>query len=213
MLLNNNSRFVVPLSPILNADIILKKVLKGRITVLHTVPSTNQYFIDNMQYIESGDIVVTEHQTQGRGRSGKIWCTPKGQSICLSMYWKLHQKLPNTMKLSFIISFFVATALKSLGVSFPIQIKWPNDLYVYNRKLAGILIEIIPKKQYVTHLIIGIGINISIDVHTKLALKMSKNWIDLNYIGIFPNRNILVAILIEKLREALNKFERNQFFC
>lgn len=188
----------------------IKKFKKESIIILNTVPSTNQYFIDNIQYLKSGDVVVTENQTQGRGRFGKIWITPKGQSICLSIYWKLDQRLVNITKLSLVVSYVVAKVLRNLGVS-QIRIKRPNDLYVYNRKLAGILVEVITENRYISHVIIGIGINISISIHTKLKIHMSKNWIDLNDMGIIPNRNILLSSLIEKLRITLSNFESNQY--
>lgn len=188
----------------------IKKFKKESIIILNTVPSTNQYFIDNIRYLKSGDVVVTENQTQGRGRFGKIWITPKGQSICLSIYWKLDQRLVNITKLSLVVSYVVAKVLRNLGVS-QIRIKRPNDLYVYNRKLAGILVEVITENRYISHVIIGIGINISISVHTKLRIHMSKNWIDLNDMGIVPNRNMLLSNLIEKLRITLNNFESSQY--
>lgn len=202
---NDKTEYNSIVSTILNEFAILQKIPEGRVIVLHTIPSTNQYLIDNFQYIKSGDVVVTENQTQGRGRKGRIWITPAGQSICLSIYWKLCQKLLNlnTIELSVIISFVLATVLKKLGTPH-IQIKYPNDIYVYNKKLAGILVEVINQNRYFSHLIIGIGINISICFDTKLKIKISNNWIDLNHIGIFPDRNFLVAILVKKLRLVLS---------
>lgn len=197
------------LSSVLNESIILQQLPEGRVIVFDTIPSTNQYLIDNIEYIKSGDAIVTENQTQGRGRCGKIWITPKGQSICLSIYWKLYKRSFNIMVLSIIISVIVSMVLKNFGVA-QIKIKWPNDLYVHNRKLAGILVEILTQNNYVSHLIIGIGINISISVCTKLEIQISENWIDLNYLGIFPNRNILVAVLVKTLRKILSQFEYNQ---
>lgn len=207
---NKDYRFDTPMSSFLNQFIILQQLPEGGVIVLNTVPSTNQYLIDNILYIKSGDAVVTENQTHGRGKPGKIWITPKGQSICLSMYWKLYQQLPTVMQLNVTVSCIVATVLRNFGVSH-IKIKRPNDLYVYNKKIAGILIEIITQNAYISHVIIGIGINISICVSTKLKIKISKNWIDLNHIGIFPNRNTLVIILIKKLREMLNQLKFNNY--
>lgn len=211
-MLNNYSRFCLSntVSTVLNEFAILRLLPEGRVIVLDTISSTNQYLIDNIKYVRSGSVVVTENQTQGRGQYGKTWITPKGQSICLSIYWKMYQKLLNTKILSIIISSVVASVLKKLGV-FKIQIKWPNDLYVYNKKLAGILVEVIAQSNYFSHVIIGIGINVSISTCTKLDLKISDNWIDLNYLGIFPNRNILVVNLVKKLREVLSQFKYNKY--
>lgn len=190
----------------LNKFLILKQLSVGKIIILNTIPSTNQYLIDNIRYMQSGDVVVTENQTKGRGRLGRIWITPKNQGICLSMYWKLYKRPLNVMELSWIISSMVGEVLEKFG-SPKLTIKWPNDIYIYNRKLSGILIEIIRQSHSIFHVIIGIGINISICLKTKLEIEMSKNWIDLNYIGIFPNRSILCINLIKNLRAILNQFE------
>lgn len=208
MLINNNCGISSVLSS-MSEYLISKQLSERGIMVLDTVPSTNQYLIDNINYIRSGDVVVTEHQTAGRGRYGRSWITPKGQGICLSIYWKLYKKLLNTMELSLIISIVVATILKNLGAS-GIQVKWPNDLYSGHRKLAGILIETIIQNYLISHLIIGIGINVSICVRTKLKIKTSSNWIDLNDVGVIVNKNTLVSILVKKLRIILSQLESDQ---
>lgn len=189
----------------LNESEILTQLPEGRVIVLNKVHSTNQYIIDNIPYFKSGDACVTEHQTQGRGRRGKIWVAPVGESICLSMYWKWNKILPTMIEFSLMISIVVAKILKNLGVS-QIKIKWPNDLYVHEKKLAGILIEIITRTDYISHIIIGIGINLSIRTDTTLNTKIGKNWINLIDTGIVLDRNILVATLINVLRKKLKDF-------
>lgn len=195
-------------SSTLNESKLLKQLVKNRIIVFNTIRSTNQYIMDNLQYIQSGDVFVTDHQTHGRGRYGKHWITPSAQGIALSMYWKIHQKLLITVELGIIVSFVVAKVLEKFGVS-RIKIKWPNDLYVYDRKLAGILVEIITKNNYISHVIIGIGINVAICTCTKPTMKIDKNWIDLKNIGVFLNCNMLVVHLVEELRLVMKHFECN----
>lgn len=205
---NKNCCFIRS-SFILNESRILNELPEGRVIVLDTIPSTNQYILDNIQYIKSGDVFVTDCQTQGRGRYGKCWITPNKQSVCLSIYWKMYRNLCSIVELSLIISFSVAVVLKKLGVS-QIKIKWPNDLYIGDRKLAGILIETITNDKNIFHLAIGIGINISICVHTQFNIHISKDWIDLKNIGVNLNRNILVSTLVIMLRKTLNQFSYNQ---
>lgn len=205
-MLRYNENYSFPtLHPFLNESEILTQLPEGRVIVLNRVNSTNQYIIDNIPHIKSGDACVTEHQTQGRGRRDKIWVTPVGEGICLSIYWKLNKIPPTMIEFSLMISIVVAKILKNLGAS-QIKIKWPNDLYIHGRKLAGILIEIITRTDNITHIIIGIGINLSIRTHATLNTKIGKNWIDLMDIGIMIDRNILVATLIHVLRKKLKDF-------
>lgn len=196
---------------LLNEFKILTQLFEKRIIVLNEVDSTNQYIIDNIKYMNSGDVVVAEYQTLGRGRFGKIWIAPFGQNICLSIYWRFSGVvLPTIIEFSLIISIIVARTLKNLGVP-KITIKWPNDLYINEKKLAGILIEIITKRNFVTHMIIGIGINLSMRISEKLKIKISNKWICLEDIGIIIDRNVLVATLINMLRKKLKNFEHYGF--
>lgn len=191
---------------LLNKSKILTQLFEGGIVVLNEVDSTNQYIMDNIKYLRAGDVCVAEYQTSGRGRGSKIWISPFGKNICLSMYWRLNYTPPTIMELSLMVSIIVARTLQNLGVSH-IKIKWPNDLYINGKKLAGILIEIITRKNYITHVIIGIGINLSMYTFKKLAINVSNSWISLEDIGIVIDRNILVATLINVLRKKLKYFE------
>lgn len=190
----------------LNASKIATQLFKGRVIVLNTVDSTNQYIMDNIQYVQSGDVVVAEYQTLGRGRFGKIWVSPFGKNICLSIYWKFNSTPPTMLAFSLMISMVVAKTLQNLGVSH-VKIKWPNDLYIHGKKLAGVLVDIITRKNCITHIIIGIGINLSMCIHKRLKSRVSNNWISLEDIGIFLDRNILIAKLVNMLHQKLKDFE------
>lgn len=193
-------------SYLLNKSKILKQLFEDRVVVLNEVNSTNQYIIDNLKYVRSGDVCIAEYQTEGRGRRDKIWISPFGRNICLSVYWRCNYIFPTIIEFSLIISIIVAEILQKLGVPH-VKIKWPNDLYINKKKLAGILIEVITRKNSVTHVIIGIGINLSMRMNKKLITKISNDWISLEDIGIIFDRNILVAILINILRQKLRYFE------
>lgn len=202
----NNCGFKVNFTSTLDIFQIVKRLLENRVVILSAVPSTNQYIIDNLKYMQSGDVCVTDNQTHGRGRYGKYWITPNAQGIALSMYWKINRESLIIVTLSLIVGFIVVKVLQELGV-YPVQIKWPNDLYMNNRKLGGVLIEIIMDTNKIIHVIIGIGINISICNSVKLTMKIGKNWIDLKNIGIVIDYNIFVADLIKRLRYVMKQFE------
>lgn len=205
-LLRHNKVYDFPaLHSVLNEHKILTQLLEGRVIVLNKVHSTNQYIINNIPYIKSGDACITENQTRGRGRRNKIWVTPIGEGICLSIYWKWNKIPPTMIAFSLTISIIVAKILKDLGV-YQIKIKWPNDLYVHGRKLAGILIEMITSTNNITHIIIGIGINLSIRTRAVLNTNIGKNWINLQDIGVMLDRNILAATLISTLRKKIKDF-------
>lgn len=181
-------------------------MFESRVFVLNEVDSTNQYIIDNIKYVKSGDVCVAEYQTLGRGKRGKIWVAPFGKNVCLSIYWRFNYVPPTMTVFSLMISIVVVKTLQNLGV-LCIKIKWPNDLYINQRKLAGILVEIITRKNSVTHVIIGIGINVYMHTNNNLESDFDNAWISLEDIGVVIDRNMLIAMLINMLRQKLKYFE------
>lgn len=163
--------------------------------------STNQYLIDNYEYLKSGDICIAEHQTKGRGKYGRKWYSPFGYNLYFSIYWNFKNNNNNFLQLSLVIAIIIAESLKNLGIK-NIKVKWPNDIYLNNKKLAGILIEVINNNLFKS-IIIGIGINCK---KQKINFDSHK-WISLEDAGIKINKNLLISILINRIRKNLIIFE------
>lgn len=106
------------------------------------------------QGIGEGLVLVAEEQTAGRGRRGAVWVSPKGENLAFSILLKPIAPKALWHRLSLVAGLAVAEALENY-VSLA-EIKWPNDVRVGEKKIAGILVE--AGKDYV---IIGIGININ----------------------------------------------------
>jgi len=104
----------------------------------------------------SKGIVVSNFQTKGRGTMGKKWISHKGNFFA-SIFFELKKSMPNFKEFSLINPLIVKKILKEYS-SQQVKIKWPNDLLIRNRKVCGILQELIQfEKKF--FLIIGIGIN------------------------------------------------------
>lgn len=124
------------------------------------IDSTNQYLLEQVNQLSSGESCLAECQTAGRGRRGKPWVSPFGCQLILSMYWRLEQGMAAAMGLSLAVGVAVVQALESLG--YPgVELKWPNDLYYQGRKLAGILVEMSGSAGASCHLVIGVGLNLA----------------------------------------------------
>ncbi|MCR3755584.1 MAG: DNA-binding transcriptional repressor/biotin-[acetyl-CoA-carboxylase] ligase BirA [Sodalis sp. Psp] len=187
---------------------ILARVPAGRLEVLSVVNSTNQYLVERIDTLQSGDVCVAEHQMQGRGRRGRRWVSTFGNNLYLSIYWRLEQGSAVADGLSLMVGIVITGILKRLGVE-GVRVKWPNDLYLDDRKLAGILVEMFGKAGDVVHVVIGAGINLEMSEPT--ASMINQDWINLQEKGIVVDRNALAAELIDALRQALRTFERNGF--
>lgn len=189
---------------LLDAEHILDKLEDKRVTVLPVVDSTNQYLLDRISGLTSGDACIAEYQQAGRGRRGRQWVSPFGANLYLSMFWRLEQGPAAAMGLSLVIGIVMAEVLQRLGAE-QVRVKWPNDLYLNDRKLAGILVELTGKTGDAAQLVLGAGINMA--MRETYANKIDQRWINLQETGVNIDRNELAATLLNGLRRSLVQFE------
>ena len=189
---------------LLSQDFISSQINQGQVAVLPVIDSTNQYLLDRIGTLQSGDACVAEYQQAGRGRRGRKWFSPFGANLYLSMYWRLEQGPAAAIGLSLVIGIVMAEVLRDLGAS-QVRVKWPNDLYLQDRKLAGILVELTGKTGDAAQIVIGAGINLAMrKVESDV---INQGWINLQEAGIAIDRNTLAVRLINELRAALELFE------
>lgn len=189
---------------LLDAERILSQLADKRVIVLPVVDSTNQYLSERIAELQSGDACVAEYQQAGRGRRGRQWISPFGANLYLSMFWRLEQGPAAAMGLSLVIGIVMAEVLQGLGAQ-DVRVKWPNDLYLNDRKLAGILVELTGKTGDAAQLVIGAGINLA--MRETNANAINQGWINLQEAGINIDRNELAATLLNELRQSLRQFE------
>jgi BirA family biotin operon repressor/biotin-[acetyl-CoA-carboxylase] ligase len=110
---------------------------------------------------EEGTVVIARTQSQGRGRFERSWESPGG-GVYLSVILRPNVPLEKTPLLSFVAALAVTKALSSYGLH--ATIKWPNDVRVNGRKIAGILLESEGGGVTINYVVVGIGINLSVDL-------------------------------------------------
>lgn len=137
---------------------------KHDIIWLDEVISTNIEARNTLSDADKLSVVSALSQTHGRGQGGNTWLSPKGMNLTFSIALKNPQGLKGLSAYDqFVISEATALAavefLSNHGID--ASIKWPNDIYVNDSKIAGILIENSIKGQNLDHSIIGIGINVN----------------------------------------------------
>lgn len=190
---------------LLNEALIRSQVVQGKVAVLPVIDSTNQYLLDRLAELQSGDACVAEYQQAGRGRRGRRWFSPFGANLYLSMFWRLEQGPAAAVGLSLVIGIIMAEVLQDLGAK-DVRVKWPNDLYLKDRKLAGILVELTGKTGDAAQIVIGAGLNMVMrNVQSEVV---NQAWTNLQEAGVKIDRNILAVRLIKDLRTALTLFEQ-----
>lgn len=107
-----------------------------------------------------GTVVVAETQRRGRGRRGRPWFSPPGLNVYASVLFRPAIQGDELLPFSFIASLALVDAIEALGV--PAEIRWPNDVLVRGKKVAGTLVDCGMRGGAVDHVILGIGVNVNI---------------------------------------------------
>ncbi len=193
---------------LLDQSIIKAQINDANIIVEPVIDSTNQYMLDRIPALTSGDTCLAEYQSAGRGRRGRQWLSPFGCNLYLSMYWKLEQGPAAAIGLSLVVGIIIAETLNKLSKN-KVKVKWPNDLYMNDKKLAGILVELTGKTGDAAHIIIGVGINIGMDKNNiENNNTINQQWSSLRDEVKNIERNQLSINIIQALRKSLILFEK-----
>jgi BirA family transcriptional regulator, biotin operon repressor / biotin---[acetyl-CoA-carboxylase] ligase len=153
-------------------------------------------------------ICIAEMQSGGRGRRGRAWRSP----LCGNVYFSLLRRFTHGMAelsgLSLVAGLAVHAALGDCGVHGAV-LKWPNDVLVDQRKLAGVLVELGGEFLGPCFAVIGIGINVRLPANARI----DQPHIDLASVcaGQPPSRHRLIAALIRRLVETLDRFSEQGF--
>uniref|UniRef100_UPI004047260F bifunctional biotin--[acetyl-CoA-carboxylase] ligase/biotin operon repressor BirA n=1 Tax=Rheinheimera sp. TaxID=1869214 RepID=UPI004047260F len=182
------------------------------ILVQHITDSTNSQLMQKVRdglVTQPGYTLVAEAQTAGRGRRGRNWYSPFAASLYFSMYWRLEQGIQAAMGLSLVVAIAIARLLKQ-QYKLEAKVKWPNDVYVDNKKLCGILVELAGQAHANCDVIIGIGLNIRLP--QQALNNIDQQYIDLTQAaGEVIDRNQIISLLQQQLITLLAEFSANGF--
>lgn len=106
-----------------------------------------------------GTVVIAEEQTLGRGRLGRLWLSPFGKGICLSILLKPPLQPQDSPLFTLLAAVAVVKSIQHNLPHISVGIKWPNDLLINNRKVCGILTELKAEADLLHYLVMGIGLN------------------------------------------------------
>jgi BirA family biotin operon repressor/biotin-[acetyl-CoA-carboxylase] ligase len=137
--------------------------VRWRIRRFDEIDSTNRYALDAARAGERpGLVVVADHQQAGRGRRGRAWTAPAGSSLLVSILLE-PPPAPDRVQLLTMAAGLALTASVRSVAGVDAELKWPNDLVVGDRKLAGLLAETEVRDGRVRGVVVGIGCNVTWD--------------------------------------------------
>ncbi|MBA1203170.1 bifunctional biotin--[acetyl-CoA-carboxylase] ligase/biotin operon repressor BirA [Pseudomonas capeferrum] len=173
-----------------------------------SIDSTNA---EALRCIASGQaapfLVLAERQSAGRGRRGRQWVSPFAENLYYSLVLRIEGGMRQLEGLSLVVGLSVMRVLEALGVN-GAGLKWPNDVLVGNQKIAGILLELVGDPADVCHVVLGIGINVNMQVNDQV----DQQWTSLRReTGAIVDRNRVVALLNQQLQHELARHRRYGF--
>ncbi|MCM1037867.1 MAG: biotin--[acetyl-CoA-carboxylase] ligase [Roseburia sp.] len=192
---------------VLSANEILSRLsTKWAGKTLYYAPITGSTNIDAKQYAEAGaphgTTVVANMQTAGKGRRGRRWQSPQGNSIYMSILLKPDFAPDKASMLTLVMALSVAEAITETS-GLTSGIKWPNDIVVNQKKVCGILTELNTESDYIQYVVIGVGINVNNASPQEFPEEIRQTATSLK---IESGSQILRAVLLERV---LAHFEKN----
>jgi|TARA_B110000503_G_scaffold45844_1_gene74914 BirA family transcriptional regulator, biotin operon repressor / biotin---[acetyl-CoA-carboxylase] ligase len=186
------------------------KPLLSNMQILSTVSSTNMLARQHAeQGNASGWVVLAEEQTNGRGRRGKSWVSPYGCNLYLSLVWGFDGGVKEIEGLSLAVAVVVLRGLRLSGVE-GLSLKWPNDLLYQNKKIGGILLEVVGDPSGYCQVVIGVGININMSEQPSRSIGQA--WGNVGELSDSKiGRNQLAGVMIDQLLLLLSKYKKIGF--
>lgn len=193
---------LIPQTELLSAVKLQQVFVENKVIYQPVIDSTNRFLLENMAQMKKGDICVTEYQSAGRGRRGRQWQSPFASQIIFSFVWQVEAAKPLD-GLSSVVGMAIRRALLEQGAK-GIMLKWPNDILLNGRKLAGILIEIANSEKGKLNLVVGVGINVALPNNNA---SIDQPWANLNQILPEIDRTLLLSKIIQQIYQHLERFE------
>ena len=177
----------------------------GAVHVRFAADSTNTVLARRLREgAAAPELCSAEIQTAGRGRRGRRWISGLGQSLVLSVSWRFTSRSNGPGGLSLAAGAALAEALAAGGFE-GVMLKWPNDLVIGDRKLAGILVEASHSRPGSAACVVGVGFNL--DLARADASRIDRPWTDFaRAFGRVPARNALAARAADAILDACERY-------
>lgn len=147
----------------------------------------------------AGTLVVADEQTSGRGRMGRTWTAPPRTSLLMSVLFRPLLHPAQAHRLVMVVGLAAARACEA-AVRLRVDVKWPNDLQIERKKLAGILPESAIEGDTLTWVIVGIGINVNTQFEKEHPLSEHATSLAMAT-GHVVHRATLLALILQQMHQ------------
>ncbi|MBU1298398.1 MAG: biotin--[acetyl-CoA-carboxylase] ligase [Bacteroidetes bacterium] len=192
------------------------KIFGKKIFTFEDIDSTNNFakLLSNEE-AQNGTLIITEHQTKGRGRFNRTWESERGKNLTFTVILTQLENIFNGKEslahLGMLPLFTAGAISKSIEnvTGLITECKWPNDILINNKKITGILTESSFSEKILTRIIIGIGVNVNQDIFSD-EIKNHAASLKI-FLGKSVNRIKLLAEMLQALEDMYFKFLENRY--
>lgn len=182
--------------------------LMAGLEIFDVIDSTNQYLLEQARSgAPSGLVCAAEYQTAGKGRRGRVWVSPFGHNLYLSILWRYQDSPAAIAGLSLALGVAVIRALRQFGLN-DVGLKWPNDIYWRQQKLAGILVEVSGENGGPCHAVVGLGVNFYLSAQQGQSIEQP--YADIRSIlgdTAYLRRNQLMTLILNQLLPVIGGYQ------
>lgn len=171
------------------------------------IDSTSAYLLRRRFVLRNFSTVYADYQTAGKGRENRVWESQENNNLLFSILVTDNNLCSKYKYISLAAALAVSKTLRKFGINS--KIKWPNDVYVYDKKVCGILLQSVSNENGIEALVIGVGINVN---QTKFSNTFMR---EPTSISLLLNRKVKVKkikkLFSKILKKELNKLKKGQF--
>ena len=177
----------------------------AKVEVVTVTDSTNERLLARAARDDiHGCVLLAEYQTAGRGRRGDSWIAPPGSGLCLSLGWRFELPPATLSALGLVMGVAVVTSLREHGAQ-RVTLKWPNDVLLDGRKVAGILIEMRSEASGPCTAVIGVGLNLRLSPQAQVLIDQPSGDLE-SAVSAPVSRNGLGGAVISELVACVRRF-------
>lgn len=179
----------------------LSKNLDFRVSWFSTLTSTNDVCMQQAVDGEAEGIVIAAHQQQkGRGQRGNVWNSEQSKNLTFSILLRPRfLRVEDQFQISKVVAISLCECVQQLVTTEKVQIKWPNDIYVGNNKVSGVLIENSFSSEMLDVSVVGIGLNVN-------QVQFPANVPNPTSIAKLAGREFNIEVVLEKYLGIFNKW-------
>ncbi len=198
-------------------SLLTNPLLGNQLHCLETVDSTNTYLLKLAQDgAPEGTVVIADYQTSGRGQQDREWYATRDKNLLFSVLLRPELSIDYVRKITLAVGYYLAESIESYfskhGLpQIRIDLKWPNDLLIDGKKVAGILVESILKDKKIIALAVGCGINVNMTPEELPEALRGKATSLAPLAGQEINREELLTLFLNRFEEAYERLERTYY--